>query len=113
MKKGSRSGYDAETGEESASSESALGEPYEQPSLYRIRRSQKSHRIKRGQTGPAPLFFPLRREDEAILAGTSDSFLWPADFSRGQRPLRHPFQVRDKFLRTQRPSRVRILSNAG
>ena len=41
MKKGSRSGYDAETGEESAGSESSLGEPYEQPSLYRIRRSQE------------------------------------------------------------------------
>ena len=47
MKKGSRSGYDAETGEERASSESALGEPYEQPSLYRIRRSQKSHQFLR------------------------------------------------------------------
>ena len=63
MKKGSASGYDAETGEESASSESALGEPYEQPSLYRIRRSQKSHQFLRqdrcgeiwGQTGRSPV----------------------------------------------------------
>ncbi len=45
MKKGSRSGYDAETDEESAGSESSLGEPYEQSSLYRIRRSQKSHQF--------------------------------------------------------------------
>src|SRR5713226_265613 len=45
MKKGSPSGYDAETGEESAGSESSLGEPYEQPSLYRIRRSQENHQF--------------------------------------------------------------------
>ena len=45
MKKGSASGYDAETGEESAGSESSLGEPYEQPSLYRIRRSQENHQF--------------------------------------------------------------------
>ena len=45
MKKGSRSGYDAETGEESAGSESSLGEPYEQPSLYRIRRTQENHQF--------------------------------------------------------------------
>ncbi len=31
MKKGSASGYDAEAGEESADSESSLGEPYECP----------------------------------------------------------------------------------
>src|SRR6266853_2681217 len=45
MKKGSASGYDAETGEESAGSESSLGEPYECPSLYRIRRSQENHQF--------------------------------------------------------------------
>src|SRR6266849_3689147 len=45
MKKGSASGYDAETGEESAGSESSLGEPYEYPSLYRIRRSQENHQF--------------------------------------------------------------------
>ena len=36
MKKGSPSGYDAETGERSAGSESAQGEPYDYTSLYRI-----------------------------------------------------------------------------
>lgn len=45
MKKGSRSGYDAETGEEIAGSESSLGEPHEQLSLYRIRRSQENHQL--------------------------------------------------------------------
>src|SRR5258708_26773836 len=45
MKKGSASGYDAETGEESAGSESSLGEPYECSSLYRIRRSQENHQF--------------------------------------------------------------------
>ena len=45
MKKGSPSGYDAGTGEESASSESSLGEPYEHPSLYRIRRTQENHQF--------------------------------------------------------------------
>src|SRR5437763_7662892 len=45
MKKGSPSGYDAETGEESAGSEIYHGEPYEQPSLYRIRRSQENHQF--------------------------------------------------------------------
>src|SRR5258708_34937285 len=47
MKKGSASGYDAETGEESAGSESSLEEPYECPSLYRIRRSQENHQFLR------------------------------------------------------------------
>jgi len=47
MKKGSPSGYDAETGEQSASSESSPGEPYEHPSLYRIRRSQEIHQFLR------------------------------------------------------------------
>ena len=42
MKKGPRSGYAAETGEESAGSESSLGEPYEQPSPYRIRPTQEA-----------------------------------------------------------------------
>ncbi len=45
MKKGSPSGYDAETGERSAGSECSPGEPYEQPSLYRIRRSQENHQF--------------------------------------------------------------------
>src|SRR5229473_4433001 len=45
MKKGSPSGYDAETGEESAGSESSPGEPHEQSSLYRIRRSQENHQF--------------------------------------------------------------------
>src|SRR5712671_521266 len=45
MKKGSPSGYDAETGDESADSESTLGEPHEQPSLYRIRRPQENHQF--------------------------------------------------------------------
>jgi hypothetical protein len=35
MKKGSPSGYDAETGDESAGSKSSSGEPHEQRSLYR------------------------------------------------------------------------------
>ncbi len=48
MKKGSPSGYDAETGEESAGSESSPGEPHEYPSLYRIRRSQENHQLLRG-----------------------------------------------------------------
>src|ERR1700686_3463533 len=47
MKKGSLSGYDAETGEESAGSESSPGEPHEQPSLYRIRRTQEIHQFLR------------------------------------------------------------------
>src|SRR6266436_8492680 len=47
MKKGSPSGYDAETGEESAGSESSPGEPYECPSLYRIRRTQENHQFLR------------------------------------------------------------------
>src|SRR5271155_595389 len=56
MKKGSGSGYDAETGEESADSESSLGEPHECPSLYRIRRSQENHQFlcqdcRRGDRG--------------------------------------------------------------
>src|SRR5271165_1768201 len=51
MKKGSRSGYDAETGEESAGSESSLGEPHEYPSLYRIRRSQENHQFLRQDSG--------------------------------------------------------------
>ena len=51
MKKGSRSGYDAETGEESAGSESSLGEPNEHPSLYRIRRSQENHQFLRPDGG--------------------------------------------------------------
>src|SRR6266446_6751340 len=45
MKKGSPSGYDAETGEEIAGSESTPGEPHEQSSLYRIRRSQENHQF--------------------------------------------------------------------
>jgi len=45
MKKGSPSGYDAETGEESAGSESSPGEPHEYHSLYRIRRSQENHQF--------------------------------------------------------------------
>src|SRR3977135_929117 len=45
MKKGSRSGYDAETGEESASSGSSLGEPHDCPSLYRIRRTQENYQL--------------------------------------------------------------------
>src|SRR5882672_3315109 len=51
MRKGSRSGYDAETGEESAGSESSLGEPYECPSLYRIRRSQENYQLLRQDRG--------------------------------------------------------------
>src|SRR6266446_302333 len=47
MKKGSPSGYDAETGEESAGSESSPGEPHECPSLYRIRRTQENHQFLR------------------------------------------------------------------
>jgi len=45
MKKGSRSGYDAETGKQSVGSESSLGEPYDYASLYRIRRSQEKHQF--------------------------------------------------------------------
>src|ERR1700682_4160009 len=45
MKKGSPSGYDAETSEESAGSESSPGEPYECPSRYRIRRAQENHQF--------------------------------------------------------------------
>src|SRR5260370_20348669 len=45
MKKGSPSGYDAETGDKSADSESSLGEPHEQSSLYRIRRTQENHQF--------------------------------------------------------------------
>src|SRR6266446_5791721 len=45
MKKGSPSGYDAETGEEIAGSESSPGEPHEYHSLYRIRRSQENHQF--------------------------------------------------------------------
>src|SRR2546422_1495039 len=51
MKKGSRSGYDAETGEESAGSESSLGEPYDSLSLYRIRRSQENYQHLRQDRG--------------------------------------------------------------
>src|SRR5208282_512265 len=51
MKKGSRSGYDAETGDESAASESSPGEPHECPSLYRIRRSQEKHQFLRQDGG--------------------------------------------------------------
>src|SRR5260370_20534716 len=47
MKKDSPSGYDAETGEESAGSESSPGEPNEYHSLYRIRRSQENHQFLR------------------------------------------------------------------
>src|SRR5260370_15578938 len=47
MKKDSPSGYDAETGEESAGSESSPGEPHEYHSLYRIRRSQENHQFLR------------------------------------------------------------------
>src|ERR1035441_10108706 len=47
MKKGSPSGYDAETGEESASSESLPGEPHECSSLYWIRCSQENHQFLR------------------------------------------------------------------
>src|SRR5271169_954910 len=45
MKKGSPSGYDAETGERSADSESSPGEPHDSLSLYRIRRSQENHQF--------------------------------------------------------------------
>src|SRR5712672_182209 len=45
MKKGSPSGYDAETGDTSAGSESSPGEPYERSSLYRIRRTQENHQF--------------------------------------------------------------------
>src|SRR5271157_5919298 len=51
MKKGSRSGYDAETGEKSVGSESSLGEPYDYASLYRIRRSQEKHQFLRQDGG--------------------------------------------------------------
>src|SRR5882724_2869863 len=47
MKKGSPSGYDAETGEESAGSESSPGEPHECCSLYRIRHTQENHQFLR------------------------------------------------------------------
>jgi len=51
MKKGSRSGYDAETGKQSVGSESSLGEPYDYASLYRIRRSQEKHQFLRQDGG--------------------------------------------------------------
>src|SRR5580704_10533247 len=51
MKKGSRSGYDAETGEESAGSESSPGEPHDSLSLYRIRRTQENHQFLRQDRG--------------------------------------------------------------
>src|SRR5258708_29252674 len=51
MKKGSPSGYDAETGTASAGSESSPGEPHEYPSLYRIRRSQENHQFLRQDRG--------------------------------------------------------------
>src|SRR5208283_240190 len=51
MKKGSRSGYDAETGEKSVGSESSIGEPYDYASLYRIRRSQEKHQFLRQDGG--------------------------------------------------------------
>src|SRR5713226_3827426 len=86
MKKGSPSGYDAETDDTSAGSESSLGEPYERSSLYRIRRTQENHQFLRqdrrgrdrgrrhgaGRTGEIAA---MGRNASATLAGSDGSDL--------------------------------------
>jgi hypothetical protein len=79
MKKGSPSGYDAETGEESASSESSPGEPHDCNSLYRIRRAQENHQLLRQDGGGrdveqgsvAAQRWALRHKMKAISAGSA------------------------------------------
>src|SRR5512143_532032 len=74
MEKGSQSGYDAETGEESAGSENALGEPNKQPSLYRIRRSQENYQLlpqDGGGRGPGRGHDRVATERAARLGGGS------------------------------------------
>src|SRR6266849_8685134 len=86
MKKGSLSGYDAETGEESADSECSPGEPYECPSLYWIRRSQKIHQFLRQEccrrdpggrhgAGPTPGLAAMGLGAAATLARSDGSDL--------------------------------------
>jgi hypothetical protein len=79
MKKGSPSGYDAETGEESTSSESSPGEPHDCNSLYRIRRAHKtiSFCVKTAageiveQGSVAAQRWALRHKMKAISAGSA------------------------------------------
>src|SRR6266581_1152476 len=68
MKQGSQSGYDAETGEESAGSESTLGEPHERPSLYRIGRPQENYQLLHQDGGGRARG---RRQDRCAAGGTA------------------------------------------